>query len=703
MILVRAMCVVALLCYIGLIAIVFRRARRRAEARYFLLYLLGMTVWQAGQTAVAFTNDPAVAIAGYRAVAAFSPSFGFFYAMFTRELLGIRSGRWLASFGYIIVFGAPLYAFLGGPGIISHVYQEPGLPMYLPELGPGAVALGLIVYGWMLYALWLLVRARGASTSSIERNRLTYLIIGVPVVILGSAMNYIPALRSYPIDMVGNVLNALLTAFAIVRYRLLDIPVVIRKSLRYTAATLIISIIYFLLLSLAVQVLHIVAGYQVLLVSLVMAILAAVVMQPLRDLLQTRVDKLFFREKYDAAQMLQRVSRSSAALLDIDQLTEMILGEVTGSMRMERAAFYLKDETGGFRMAASRGIAANPGLRIRADHPLLGYLAAKPQVFVAQSLERLPLAQAFRLEEREHWEQLKAELIVPVMAKGALVGMLAVGQRESGVDYGEDDHITLLTLANQTAIAVENARLYATAQHQLAERQRAEAQTRDALDAQQVLMREIHHRVKNNLQVIYSLLSLQSQYATDEATLEVLRDSQDRIRSMALIHEKLYQSPNLANIDFGEYLRSLAAQLHRSYATNQRTVRLIVNTAPIRLALDVALPCALIASELIANALKHAFVGRHEGLLRVAIAVDEQGMAQMEVADDGVGMTLEAEPTSNGDLPALRDPATLGMQLVRGLVRQLDGEMTVSNGAGTRFLISFNAAESVIRDVKNAR
>ncbi len=128
-----------------------------------------------------------------------------------------------------------------------------------------------------------------------------------------------------------------------------------------------------------------------------------------------------------------------------------------------------------------------------------------------------------------------------------------------------------------------------------------------------MLLKEIHHRVKNNLQVIYSLLSLQAQYSQDGPTLEALRDSQDRIRSMALIHEKLYQSANLADIDFGEYLRTLAASLHRSYAASDRVVRLVVDTAPIRLPLDAALPCALIASELISNALKHAFVGRREG------------------------------------------------------------------------------------------
>ena len=700
MALVRVACVLAILCYAVLIAIVFRRARRRAEARYFLFYLLGIMAWQIGQTIVAFTSSASVALVGYQIVAAFGPTLGFFYAMFVRELVDVRSGHWLVPLGYGLIIFIPIYTFLGGPGIVSGVYLEPESPMYLPDLGPGAVVLGAMVYAYMLYALYHLVRARSRTTSSIERNRLTYLIIGVPVVIIGSAMNYIPQFHAYPMDMMANVLNAALTATAIVRYRLLDIPLVLRKGLRYTITTVIVSMIYFLLVSVAVQVLHLVAGYQVFMLSLVLAAVAAVAVQPMRDALQARVDKLFFRDKYDAAQMLQRVSQSSAAVLDIEQLTEMILTEISATMRIKRAAFFLRDEFGGYRVAASRGLSTNEDWRIRPDHPLVTYLSARPQVFISQNLDRLPLARAFRLEEREQWERLRAELLVPVVAKGTLVGLLAAGQKLADVDYSADDRLVLMTLANQTAIAVENARLYAAAQHQIAERQRAEARTLESLHEKEVLLREIHHRVKNNLQVIYSLLSLQSQYATDENTLEVLRDSQNRIRSMALIHEKLYQSANLADIDFGEYLRTLTAHLHRSYATADRNVQLVVSTAPIRLPLDVALPCALIAGELISNALKHAFVGRSEGLLRIGVRADDHGVVQLEVADDGIGMPVAwTDPDAAGDFTSTRSQVTLGMQLVRGLVRQLDGAITMTNGRGTRFVVTFMALDSVIGDV----
>ena len=679
---IRATCLLALLGYGFLFGLVFLRARHRRAARYFLFYLLAMAIWQGGQTVAVFTEAPEVALQAYRVLLALGYSFGFFYAMFVRELLGIRSGRGLVRAGYISVAGVPLYMLAGGPGLIESVYKEPGVPFFLPHFGTAAIVFGISVYGFLAYAFVHLLRARLHSTSPEERNRLAYLLMGVPIVIVGSVFNFSPQLRAYPLDVIANLINAMLTGLAIVRYRLLDIQVVVRKGLRYTSVTAAVGLIYFALVFLAIQVLHFVSGYQVLLLSLVMATVAAVAVQPLRDVLQARVDKTFFREKYDTAQMLQRLSRTAAATLDIDRLTNLIVAEVTNTMHIERAAFFLKDGTSGLRLASGLGLDGARQVRLRHDHPVIATMARDPQPFVASQLDRMPLARAFTLQEREQWEKLDMALLVPVTAQGALVGVLAVGEKRSGVGYSRDDRIALTTLANQTAVAVENARLYAAAQHELAERQRAETAMRASLQEKEVLLKEIHHRVKNNLQMIYSLLSLQSQYADDPTTLEALRDSQNRIRSMALIHEKLYQSTNLADIDFGEYLRSLASHLHRSYAVKDRNVRLVVSTAPIRLGIDTALPCALIASELISNALKHAFVGRPEGVLRVNIGTDDRGTIRLEVADDGVGLRHVGQGSS---------PATLGMQLVDGLVRQLNGTLTTDNTQGTAFTVSFSA------------
>jgi two-component sensor histidine kinase len=151
---------------------------------------------------------------------------------------------------------------------------------------------------------------------------------------------------------------------------------------------------------------------------------------------------------------------------------------------------------------------------------------------------------------------------------------------------------------------------------------------------------------------------------------------------MALIHERLYQSDNLADIDFADYLPKLASHLHRSYAVECRSISVAVNCASVRLPLDLALPCALIASELISNALKHAYVGRSEGALFVQMLPASDGLVELEVSDDGIGMPQEIAPEV---------PPTLGMQLIAGLVRQLEGTLTIRRGIGTAFTLIFPA------------
>ncbi len=681
MALIQAACLLAFLCYAVLIALVARNIKRRKPARHFLLYLFGMLAWQSGQTLVAFTSSEDVAILGYRIIAVVAPLFGFAYVMFVRNLLDKQTHRFVAPFGYLVTSIAALaFALSPSTGILG-VYQD-DLPLFLPQIGIGPTLTGVMVYACLLYGLVLLIHARQVTSSPLQRTRLTYLMIGVPVVVIGSSLNYVPAWQIYPVDMASNVINALLIAFVILRYQLLDIHVVVGKGLRYSITTIIVSAIYFTLVSLSVQVFHFVSGYQVAVLSIVMGILAAVVVQPLRDGIQRRVDRQFFGERYDATQMLERLSSNAATLLDPDTLANMILTEVSDTLHIERGAYYLKNENGGYALVASSGVPSIAGSVLRPDHPVVLHLGSQRQVISAQTLEWLPRMRALRLEERTQWDALSPALLIPVVAKDALVGLLILGPKLSGIDYDADDHLTLMTVANQTAVSTENARLYADVQHQLAERQRAEARILESLHEKEVLLKEIHHRVKNNLQIVHSLLSLQGRQATDAATVEVLRDSQNRIRSMALIHERLYKSENLADIDFADYLPKLATHLHRSYAVNGRKVSVVVNRASVRLPLDLALPCALIASELISNALKHAFVGRNEGVVCIQMLQSSAGLVELEVSDDGIGMPQEI--VANVSPP-------LGMQLIAGLVRQLEGTLTIERSAGARFTINFPA------------
>jgi two-component sensor histidine kinase len=194
------------------------------------------------------------------------------------------------------------------------------------------------------------------------------------------------------------------------------------------------------------------------------------------------------------------------------------------------------------------------------------------------------------------------------------------------------------------------------------------------------LLKEIHHRVKNNLQVISSLLCLQSDSAKEPHDLNVFEESRHRTRSMALIHEKLYRSQDLTKIDFAEYARGLAADLLYSYKPRGAEIRFEVTSENIFLRMDTAIPCGLILNELVSNAFKHAFPDGQPGTVRINIQTAGNERLHLYVEDDGVDLS------PNFDVSEID---SLGLQLVQTLTEQLEGTLTLGTGTGTKFHICF--------------
>ncbi len=213
------------------------------------------------------------------------------------------------------------------------------------------------------------------------------------------------------------------------------------------------------------------------------------------------------------------------------------------------------------------------------------------------------------------------------------------------------------------------------------ERRRMEEALRASVREKEVLIKEVHHRVKNNMQIISSILSLQSGSVRDPAARECLAECQNRIRSMALVHEKLYRSGNLSRIDFAEYLRSLSAALFHSCRTDADRIRLDFRATDVSLDVNTAIPCGLVANELIINALKHAFPAGRSGSLRIGLDALGDGRYRMVVADDGVGFPKDLD---------FRMTETLGLQLVTLLVDQLNGTVELDRSGGTAFTIAFS-------------
>lgn len=214
----------------------------------------------------------------------------------------------------------------------------------------------------------------------------------------------------------------------------------------------------------------------------------------------------------------------------------------------------------------------------------------------------------------------------------------------------------------------------------ITERKLAEEQVRASLREKEVLLKEIHHRVKNNLQIVSALLDLQSGHTVDPQALEMFHESRGRVKSMALIHERLYRSQDLARVNFTEYVEQLADDLYRTYKLSDSDIRLELDVDAPPLSLDLAIPCGLLLNELMSNCFKHAFKGAAEGRLRVSLTTGADGANVLVVSDDGVGFPAGID---------FRNTASFGLQLVKTLTEQLDGEIELKSGPGATFTVRF--------------
>ncbi len=397
-----------------------------------------------------------------------------------------------------------------------------------------------------------------------------------------------------------------------------------------------------------------------------------------------------------AAQMLAGELNLEKLLVQLMTLVLQNAGAETGTLLLESKQQLRIEATGTAEPAA---IVVQQAISLENTEQLPLSLIQ----YVARKQETVILADASRESQfaSDHYiksRQPKSVLCMPIQGQGKLIGILYL-ENNLTVDAFTLDRATILqVLTAQAAIALENARLYEqlatysqtletsnrALQQEVSDRTRAEEQLRQSLSEREILLKEIHHRVKNNLQIISGLLQLQAQSVTDAATISILRESQYRIESMSLIHKKLYASSDFGEIDLSDYIPSLSSNLLASYQITPGQVTLQMEIAPIMLNIDQAIPCGLIVNELVSNALKYAFPGDRKGEIQLHLHALSDNEIELIIHDNGIGLpeTVDWEYAQS-----------LGLSLVRDLVvEQLEGHLTVERDGGTSFRIQFPQA-----------
>jgi two-component sensor histidine kinase len=201
-----------------------------------------------------------------------------------------------------------------------------------------------------------------------------------------------------------------------------------------------------------------------------------------------------------------------------------------------------------------------------------------------------------------------------------------------------------------------------------------------SLHEKEVLLKEVHHRVKNNLQVITSLLKLQSQHVSDPELLYIIKETQNRIMAMSFAHQKLYQSKNFSEVDFCEYLKKIVSQIVHIFGTESKNIKISINSESVKLGIETAIPCGMLVNEIITNSVKHAFPNNEKGEIKISFRKEDGNNYGLTVGDNGIGMSGKIN---------IAEAKTLGLQLIETLARQIDAKLELHGKKGMEYRITF--------------
>jgi two-component sensor histidine kinase len=300
-------------------------------------------------------------------------------------------------------------------------------------------------------------------------------------------------------------------------------------------------------------------------------------------------------------------------------------------------------------------------------------------------LESAPEAAPWRSIARQHgWVAAGS---FPLRCDGRAIGALSIYANTLEA-FDDDSRRLLLEISTGVSSALDNfarERRRTASEEALRE---SESRYRTALQEREALLKEVHHRVKNNLQVISSLLRLERERHVDASVKSAMGDMQLRILSMALLHETLYQSTDLARVDLGAYLTDLAGQVFRSSAPSNGAIALQLDLASLRVDIDDAVPCGLVVNEILSNCLKHAFPDGRGGCVSIELQPAGTGPEYLlRISDTGIGLPDDFETRRSG---------SLGVHLIRVLTRQLKGSLRIESRPGTTFSISFTPSTCLL-------
>lgn len=450
---------VSFICYTVLFMILLG-SRKSKIARYYTFYVVSMIIWSLGSF-IMRTNFPPSAIFWNRILCTGLISMPVIFYHFTLVLTETNNQKGKLYFGYLCAVILLVCNYSGL--IMEEAYAENNVFYY--TLGPVASTMAIWSLCYLLLALMNIVQK--VKSNKIPFVRVKYIMYGLTLVIIGGLLNLLPSLGKYPFDIASNTINALFIAYSIYRYRFLEIKLIVKRGIAYSVYTLILSGVYIIAIFGVQQVINSLLGYTNMTVTLSTAVLLAMIFQPVKNVLQHWIDRIFYREKLNHQAILKEFSRIINNVLNLDELTDSLLDAVKQGMQPQTVSLVLrqsKDEYRIFRSSAQNSWAQD--IKYTKNHPIVQWFTQGKAFLTIEDIESAPSFAGLWSMEKKQLYELKTQLIVPMWLREQLIGFLVLSEKKGGESYSQEEMDLLYTLVNNAAVVIENAKMYEEAKYQ---------------------------------------------------------------------------------------------------------------------------------------------------------------------------------------------------------------------------------------------
>jgi signal transduction histidine kinase len=648
----------------------------------FALYLFSAALWSMGSAMTHYgLGDTETCFWGRMIITAGTPMMIFYYHFvrkFTRQKIDVWTFVGYAAALVTVILSSAGVFLKGAFNVDGELFMY-----YVPYVEVGFI---LFAFTYLVAAAVSLIRYYRQSMNPLERQRALYLMMGISAFALFSLFELIPSSIDYPLAYAGGAINALLITYAVLKYQLLDIRVVLKKGLVYSGLTVFLSTVYLMILYSVQLFFQNRLGYTSLALAAVIAMMTAILFSPLRDALQKVIDKVFYHNTYDYRQVLLSFSNKINNVLDLDELQQTILQPIVETMHVRQAALMFPEVgTGDFNTRYVRSSDSEEllsKLRLSGDNPVVNWLGEKGEVLRMHLIDILPQFKGMWEVEKTALEALGVEILCPVISKGKLIGILALSGKQSNMAYTDDEASLLKTMANEAAVALENARMLDSVKSQ-------QLQVEQLLGQVVVAQEEERNRISIDLHDSVAQWLVAVSYGIQTFRHDLPDKEVDKARGELSVMEKTITKSlkELRRVVVG--LRPPALdELGLTHSIRQSLEELKADNVeteyrqtgkPYRLPSSIEIAIYRVVQESINNIRKHAAASR----VKLNIEFREEGIT-VEVSDNGHG--FNCSKTLNSAIAV----GHLGLLGMKQRVEMIGGSMDIRTAEGAGAVLTFH-------------